>query len=199
MTKLETYSTVLIGIVLGMAVARIVGFFGNVLVRAKHSMITLSHGVWLVGLLLLIIQSWWAMQSDWDFNNVNSLWKITFLLVSPILLYFASAVLCPDLPDRKTDFDVATHHVSVRNIFFFTLGVLFIVFIPEAMLMSRCPIGLLDRDNVMRVAAASTFFAAPLLIKIRKEFDLVMPIMVVALLAMQLLWAGPILEGARCD
>ena len=124
--------------------------------------------------------------------------RMLFLLSSPILLYLASATLCPDLAIRASDFDLEQHHVDVRPIFFFTIGVLFIVLIPEAIMMSRCEVKLLERDNIMRMIAAALFLASPALIRRWEVLDLALPCAVVGLLIIQLLWAGPIHDPVQC-
>lgn len=198
MNKIETYSTVLIGIILGMAIARVVGFFGSVILNKHYAKVSFSHGIWLVGLLLLIVQSWWAMQTDWDFNRVDSLFKITFLLVSPILLYLASAILCPDMSNRPVSFDLMEYHESVRTVFFISLAALFIVLIPEAVIMDKCGIAWFDGDNIARLVVAILFLLAPWLIHKWKLFDLLVPGILVLILVGQLVLSGPIIEANQC-
>ena len=197
MNEVETYTTVLIGIVLGMAIARIVSFIGRIVVRSHYSKLTITHTVWTFGLLLLIVQSWWAMSTDWEFSKADTLIKLTFLLVSPILLYLASAVLCPDIA-KDEEFDLDKYHFKANTAFFVIIGLLFVVLIPEAILMNKCGVALFERENIMRLVAALFFFSTPLLIKRWPNIEIAIPIVVVLLIIVQLSWAGPLNLLTEC-
>ena len=122
MDKSENYITVLIGIVMGMAIVRIVAFIGTMITQRERTSLYWIHMVWLFGLLILIVQSWWAMHTDWDFGRVTTLSTLLFLLISPTLLYIMSAVLCPRLQSDGGIIDLAVHHENIRTTFYTLLG-----------------------------------------------------------------------------
>jgi len=191
MSDSESYITVLIGIVMGMSIVRIISFVGKLITYNKRTSMYWVHLVWLLGLLLLIVQSWWAMHTDWNFANVESLTMLCFLLISPILLYLLSAVLCPNLNDSES-VDLEIHHVKVRVTFYTLLGLLFLVLIPEAVWMSSKEVNWESADNIFRVLAAILFFISPHIIRKWEKFEYVVPIAVVGLLMAHIILVGPL-------
>ena len=180
----ETSITVLIGLVLGLALARVIAF-GARLYRSNEqaTRVYWLHLVWVGALFLLIVENWWVICEKWDFNKVNSYWGLSLLLLSPMLLYFLSVLICPNKEDgggvRLKDL-----HERTGILFYASLGILFLVYIPEAVFMHKDVQAFSHPMNWMRLGIASIFFLSALFVNKRPALDpFLPPIMILLLVA----------------
>lgn len=83
----------------------------------------LPHGLWLLLIIMLILQTWWAY---WDWNVISDWPFTTYLaaLVFPMVLFIAVYLLAP--ATRASDIDWRSHFYAIRRWFFLTMTLLFI-------------------------------------------------------------------------
>src|SRR3954467_4737703 len=90
-----SYVCVLTSIVAGLAVARLVGGLGQLIQTWKRTPGYWVHALWMVNTLMTVIISWWV-QYRWRTVEHWTLFLVLWLLVPPINLYLASALLFPN-------------------------------------------------------------------------------------------------------
>lgn len=201
MDKQETYIVVLIALILGLTITRILEFVGNIFYlenRRKQLKRFRVNVFWLIWLFALVVQSWWAMYTDWDYSTINSLGYLFFLLLTPVILFLISVLLCPKIEKGGAPFDFDQHIERTRSPFFVLLGILFLALIPEAVLMSRCPVSWFDDANITRFFVAVLFFSAPLFIHKRDYLEWLMPVIALAILVIFTLFIGDIHDTPSC-
>lgn len=110
MTLFE-YAMVLVSIVLALGVTQLLQGASE-LVRSSRRYP--GHTFWVLALLLVHVQLWWAM---WDLHDRASWTFLTFLylLLGPILLFFATNLLLPRTASETLDW--ASHFFAVRRWF----------------------------------------------------------------------------------
>ena len=89
------YVCVLTSIVAGLAVARLVGGIGQLIQTWKRTPGYWVHALWMVNTLMTVIIAWWV-QYRWRTIEHWTLFLVLWLLVAPINLYLASALLFPN-------------------------------------------------------------------------------------------------------
>lgn len=90
-----SYVCVLTSIVAGLAVARLVGGLGQLIQTWKRTPGYWVHALWMVNTLIAVIITWW-IQYRWRTIEHWTLFLVLWLLVAPINLYLASALLFPN-------------------------------------------------------------------------------------------------------
>ncbi len=90
-----SYICVLTSIVAGLAVARLVGGLGQLIQTWKRTPGYWVHALWMVNTLIAVIITWWV-QYRWRTVEHWTLFLVLWLLVAPINLYLASALLFPN-------------------------------------------------------------------------------------------------------
>src|SRR5205085_11635916 len=90
-----SYLVVLTSIVLGLAVTRVIGGFGNVIQARRHRRPYWVHSLWMVNLLLTITIVWWVAYR-WRTQERWTFFLFLWLLLTPTLLYLISALIFPD-------------------------------------------------------------------------------------------------------
>ena len=90
-----SYVCVLTSIVAGLAVARLVGGIGQLIQTWKRTPGYWIHALWMVNTLIAVIITWW-IQYRWRTIEHWTLVLVVWLLVAPINLYLASALLFPN-------------------------------------------------------------------------------------------------------
>ena len=90
-----SYVCVLTSIVAGLAVARLVGGIGQVIQTWKRTPGYWVHALWMLNTLIAVIITWWV-QYRWRTIEHWTLFLVLWLLVAPINLYLASALLFPN-------------------------------------------------------------------------------------------------------
>jgi hypothetical protein len=89
------YVCVLTSIVAGLAVARLVGGLGQLIQTWKRTPGYWVHALWMVNTLMTVIIAWWV-QYRWRGIEHWTLFVVLWLLISPINLYLAAALLFPN-------------------------------------------------------------------------------------------------------
>jgi hypothetical protein len=108
--------SVLLSIVLGLGVTNLLTGLARIVqmrTRVKHYWPTY---VWVITLLLIHVQTWWAM---FGLRTVESWTFFAFLitLMQPVLLFFLSALVLPDF-DREELLDLRANHFAQTHWFF---------------------------------------------------------------------------------
>jgi len=95
MSKFE-YLSVLIGVIIGLSVGRQVYFVGKMLTNRRQLTFDISHLILLVVTFIVQVRYWWTL---WDHNILEQADFPEYLrmLLVPLLMYAATAMLCPDI------------------------------------------------------------------------------------------------------
>src|SRR5580698_3259213 len=106
------YLSVMISIVLGLAVAHVLGSLARVINNRDQTIMYWPSLLWSVTLLLLVAQLWWADASlrthtTWSFG------AFLVLLAQPAALYLLCALIIP-VPDAANAFDMRAAYVRNR-------------------------------------------------------------------------------------
>jgi len=132
-----SYLSVLLSIILGLAITQILkGFRGIVLARTRVRMYW-PVVAWAALLLLIDVQSWWAM------FGLRSIASWTFpaffvVLTQTIVLYMLAAIVLPDFTGEKID--LSTHyHAHTRWFFGLLVLVLLISLGKDVVLTGHLP------------------------------------------------------------
>lgn len=96
---------VLIGVILGLSIGRLVNFIGDFLYNRNNGKASLTHGLFLTSLFLFQVFYWWDI---WELkiqlkDEEISFWIFIRMLLIPLCLYCATALLCPKLIYPKGD------------------------------------------------------------------------------------------------
>ncbi|MGZ5021603.1 MAG: hypothetical protein ACXWFY_03645, partial [Chthoniobacterales bacterium] len=116
-----SYLSVLLSIILGLAVTQILqGFRGLLLSRARVRLYGPAL-TWTALLLVVFVQSWWAMfglrkQEDWNFAG------FAIVLLHTTSLYMLAGLVLPDFPGDKP-VDLREHYYAHHG-WFFSLAIL---------------------------------------------------------------------------
>lgn len=115
MTLFE-YAMVLVSIVLALGVTQLLQGASEFV---RSSRVYFGHAFWVLALLLIHVQLWWAM---WDLHERASWTFLTFLylLLGPVLLFFATNLLLPRTATESMDW--ASHFFAVRRWFFVSMA-----------------------------------------------------------------------------
>jgi hypothetical protein len=133
------YLSVMISIVLGLAVAHVLGSVVRVINNRDHTVMYWPSLLWAATLLLLVAQLWWADASlrthtAWSFG------AFLVLLAQPAALYLLCALIIP-VPDGASAFDMHAAYVRNRPWFLSALLVLIVLsFIKDFVLYGRVPL-----------------------------------------------------------
>lgn len=110
------YLSVLLSIIIGLAITQLLlGFRGFVLARSRVATYA-PPVVWAVTLVLIAVQSWWAMfglreQTTWTFL------QFSVVLAQTILLYMLAGLVLPDFVGERR-IDLRAHYYEHRRVFF---------------------------------------------------------------------------------
>lgn len=111
-----SYLSVLLSIILGLAITQVLkGFRGMVLTRSRIRFYWPTV-VWSCTLLLMFVQSWWAM---FYMRNVTGWTFPTFgiVILQTILEYMLGAIVLPDFFGTEL-IDLRQHYYAHRRLFF---------------------------------------------------------------------------------
>ncbi|MDF1812325.1 MAG: hypothetical protein P1V20_08925 [Verrucomicrobiales bacterium] len=105
---------VLIGVILGLSIGRLVNFIGDFLYNRNNGKASWTHGIFLTSLFLFQVYYWWDI---WDLKNhlqseLINFWIFIRMLLIPLCLYCATALLCPRLTYPKGE-----EKLSMRDLF----------------------------------------------------------------------------------
>lgn len=113
-----------------------------------------AHTLWVVILFTSIFLVWWA---TWEFREVPWTFpQYSYLLLAPILLYFACSLVMPG-PSGDGDVDLEAHFFRVRRPLMWTFLVFTIVIVLDGPLLGTEPF-----LHPVRIWHATWFLAAAL-------------------------------------
>jgi hypothetical protein len=114
----------------------------------------LAHTLWVVTLFTSIFLVWWA---TWEFRDVGWTFpQYAYLLLAPILLYFACSLVMPRMAGDQ-DVDLEAHFFRVRRPLMWTFLVFTVVIVLDGPLLGTEPL-----VDPVRVWHAIWFLAAGL-------------------------------------
>jgi hypothetical protein len=118
------YLTVLISIILGLGITQLLGGLGRLLQDRARVRMYWPAVVWVCVLLLLHVQTWWAM---FGLRSLESWTFLAFLLVllQPVVLFMLAALVLPD-GRAESDRDLRANYYA-QSRWFFALGVTLLV------------------------------------------------------------------------
>lgn len=116
-----SYLAVLISIILGFGITQLLGGLGRLLQERRRVRVFWPAIVWVGILLLLHVQTWWAMFGlralrSWSFG------AFLLVLLQPLVLYLLAALALPDRASDTAD-DLEANYYS-HSRWFFGLAVL---------------------------------------------------------------------------
>lgn len=120
MTVFE-YLMVMVSMVLALALAQLLRGTTEIFTNPNRYWV---HSAWVLVMIFLVIQSWWAF---WDWNRVAdwNLLSFLFLLSFPIGVFIAAYLLIP--ANRSADMDWNSHFYAVKSWLFVTIAFVEIV------------------------------------------------------------------------
>jgi hypothetical protein len=121
-----SYICVLTSIVLGLAVTRLVGGLGQLLQTRKRTPTYWVHTLWMLSTLLGVIITWWV-QYRWRHTEQWTLLLFLWLLVAPITLYLATALLFPNEQEDEPITNWREHYYASHRQFFSFFGATFAI------------------------------------------------------------------------
>lgn len=110
------YLSVLLSIIIGLAITQLLlGFRGLVLSRARIALYA-PPIIWSATLVLIAVQSWWAMfglreHTTWTFL------QFAIVLAQTVVLYMLAGLVLPDFPGGER-VDLRAHYYEHRRVFF---------------------------------------------------------------------------------
>lgn len=136
-----SYLTVLISIILGLGITQLLGGLGRLLQARRRTRLYWPSIAWVGVLLVLHVQTWWAMfglraLQSWDFLG------FVLVLLQPIVLYLLAALVLPE-SSAETATDLRQHYYD-HSRWFFGLAVLLLVvsLLRDRVLAGHFPTGL---------------------------------------------------------
>ena len=128
-----SYVCVLTSIVAGLAVTRLVGGLGQLLQTRKRTPGYWVHSLWMANMLLTVIIAWWV-QYRWRTTEQWTLFLVLWMLVAPITLYLASALLFPNEQEGEPITSWRAHYFEHNRGFFLFLGSTFAIDLVDTLL-----------------------------------------------------------------
>ena len=118
------YAASILSIVLGLAVAHLLGGVAWIIRAPKTGSIFWVFSSWCFVMLLVIIGWWWSIWTMFRGLEELSFWDFLPPFVVSTLLYVASRILVPDL--TTTSSDVRAHFFEINTPFFACLALVFV-------------------------------------------------------------------------
>lgn len=120
MTPFE-YLSVLISIVLGLGLTELLSGLQRLVHARDRVELHWLPLVWSALVFVILVQWWWAAfgfrgQAEWNF--------VSFLLILmvPVLLYVAAALVLPPSEDAGGRYDLRTHYFGIHRVFFLVIA-----------------------------------------------------------------------------
>jgi hypothetical protein len=111
-------------IVLGLAVSRLVTGMAQLLQKRRQTPAYWVHSIWMLNTLVAVVITWWV-QYRWRHNEHWTLWLCLWLLVAPVVLSFASALLFPNEQEGEPITDWRRHYYTTKRSFFLLIAATF--------------------------------------------------------------------------
>jgi len=155
------YLSVLLSIIVGFSITQILLGFRGVVLSRVHVRMYWPTPVWAVLLLLINVQSWWAM------FGMRSIQHWTFpafgiLLLQTIAQYMLAAIVFPDFAGREA-IDLHDHYRQHKQWFFVLLILLLFVSLTKDLVIGGRlpgPLNLLVHASFIAMSVAAVFTAA---------------------------------------
>ena len=128
-----SYVCVLTSIVAGLALTRLVGGIGQLIQTWRRTPGYWVHALWMVNTLVTVIITWWV-QYRWRSIEHWTLFLVLWLLVAPINLYLASALLFPNEQEGEPITSWRTHYFDHRRGFFLLIAMNFAIDLVDTLL-----------------------------------------------------------------
>jgi hypothetical protein len=128
-----SYVCVLTSIVAGLAVTRLVGGLGQLIQTWRRTPGYWIHALWMVNTLMTVIITWWV-QYRWRTIEHWTLFLVLWLLVAPINLYLASALLFPNEQEGEPITSWRAHYFNHRRGFFLLVAMNFVIDLADTLL-----------------------------------------------------------------
>lgn len=136
-----------IGVVIALGVARIVTSLSHYLQHRERIRFSGAHGIWSLLLFLWFVGLWWI---TWGLRHVDAgLWSyftLIYLLVGPSLMYLATTLLLPDVPETG-ELDLGGRFETVGRSFFLCLAAFVGWLVCSELLLLREPFLVPKRAN----------------------------------------------------
>src|SRR4051812_10700101 len=128
-----SYVCILTSIVAGLAVTRLVGGVGQLMQTRRRTPGYWVHALWMVNTLITVIITWWV-QYRWRSTEHWTLFLVLWLLVAPINLYLASALLFPNEQEGEPITSWRAHYFTHRRGFFLLIAGNFVIDLADSSL-----------------------------------------------------------------
>jgi len=132
------YLAVLISIILGLGITQLLSGVGRLLQARGRVRLYWPTLAWVAVLLVLHVQTWWAM---FGLRTLQTWTFVAFLLVllQPIVLFLLSALALPD-PTSETSNDLQAHYYSHTRWFFgLAVGLLVVSLLRDLVISGHLP------------------------------------------------------------
>jgi len=114
------YLAVLISIILGLAIAQVLQSYRGLALARTRTTVFWPTLIWSLLVLLLAVQSWWAMFG----LHALTVWRFAdfaIVLAQAIGVYMLAALVLPDF-GGEAPIDLAAHYANHRRLFFGALA-----------------------------------------------------------------------------
>jgi hypothetical protein len=128
-----SYVCILTSIVAGLAMTRLVGGMGQLLQTRKRTPTYWVHSLWMVNVFMTVIIAWWV-QYRWRNIEHWTLFLVLWLLVAPVTLYLACALLFPNEQEGEPITDWRQHFYEHHRGIFILIAMNFVVDIVDTLL-----------------------------------------------------------------
>jgi hypothetical protein len=121
-----SYVCVLTSIVAGLAVTRLLGGLGQLLQTRTRTPTYWVHSLWMLNMLLSVIITWW-IQYRWRHTEHWTLFLVLWMLVAPITLYLATALLFPNEQEGEPILNWRQHYFEHNRLFFLLMALTYAI------------------------------------------------------------------------
>lgn len=149
------------GVAIGLAIVRIVQFFGGTFVEKTFTDIFQRDAIWLmfwnVFLLGLSVQYWYFTSKKKPKNYMHSFRQYVLIISTPIAISFLSFIISPN--NQEAGFKNLSKHWQDQSAFFFlVLGIAFLLIVLENLLAERPDDLSYAKENWIRTLVAACCF-----------------------------------------
>lgn len=94
MSDAFNYVAVLVSIVLGLGITRVLGQLSEIIQKQNRSRRYWVHSLWIIAMFNALMLNWWVL-FRWRLAPHWNFFLFIWVMIAPVLLYLATAVLCP--------------------------------------------------------------------------------------------------------